>query len=189
MLQLANPFLTCAELEAISVFRLSENPNKEILFVPPFPVGAGPLVPRQFFALWIEFLQGHHPTIEEFGPVREQLDRKVESDRNDPFLVLALAFADIALGRDEESIEEGQRAMEMLPISEDAVIGPNIVADVALVYGWASRPNLAFEQLSKVVKIPCGLLTYGDLKTNPSWDPLRKDPRFDKLLAESAPQN
>jgi TolB-like protein len=168
---------------------LSENPNKEILFVPPFPVGAGLLIPRQFFALWIEFLQGHHPTIEEFGPVREELDRKVESDRNDPFLMLALAFADIALGRNEESIEEGRRAMEMLPISEDAVEGPNIAADVALVYGWASRPNLAFEQLSKLAKIPSGLLTYGDLKTNPNWDPLRKDPRFDELLAELAPRD
>jgi hypothetical protein len=49
--------------------------------------------------------------------------------------------------------------------------------------------NLAFEQLGLLVKISSSLLTYGDLKTNPSWDSLRKDPRFDKLLAELAPRD
>jgi hypothetical protein len=106
---------------------------------------------------------------------------------NDPFLVLALAFADVALGRDEESIEEGRRAMEMRPISEDAVDGPTIATDVAVVY--ANQSNLAFEQLGLLVKIPSSLLTYGDLKTNLSWDPLRKDPRFEKLLADLAPRD
>ena len=102
---------------------LSENPNKEILFIPAFPVGAGVLVPRQFFTLWIEFLQGHHPTIEDFGTVREQLDRKVKSDRSNPLLVTALAFIDLALGRKEQSMQEGRHAMEMRPISDDAVDG------------------------------------------------------------------
>jgi hypothetical protein len=47
----------------------------------------------------------------------------------------------------------------------------------------------AFEQLDIVIKIPNARLDYGDLKTNPVWDPLRKDPRFDKLLAELAPRD
>ena len=57
-----------------------------------------------------------------------------------------------------------------------------------MIYAWENQPNLAFEQLSILIKIPGGLITYGDLKTNPGWDPLRKDPRFDKLLAELAPK-
>jgi hypothetical protein len=101
----------------------------------------------------------------------------------------ALAWADVALGRDEEAIEEGRRSMEMLPISEDAFGGPEIAAYVAVVYAWTNRPDSAFEQLSKLVEIPCLPITYGALKTDPSWDPLRKDPRFDKLLAELAPKD
>jgi hypothetical protein len=49
--------------------------------------------------------------------------------------------------------------------------------------------DLAFEQLNILLKIPAGRLNYGDLKTYPGWDPLRKDPRFDKLLAELAPKD
>ncbi len=76
-----------------------------------------------------------------------------------------------------------------MPLSEDAVDGPTTATDVAAVYACANQSNLAFEQLGLLVKIPSSLLTYGDLKTNPSWDPLRKDPRFDKLLAELAPRD
>ena len=53
----------------------------------------------------------------------------------------------------------------------------------------ANQPDLAFEQLNILIKIPGPFLNYGDLKTNPCWDTLRNDPRFDKLLAELAPQN
>jgi tetratricopeptide (TPR) repeat protein len=175
-------YAMCARDFAAAKEIVTKSQNQEIFFV-------GAVVPRQIVTLWLELVQGNHPTMEEFGAAREQLHQKLEADRNDPFLVLAVAFADVALGRDEESIEEGRRAMEMLPISDDAVVGPSIAADVALVYGWANRPNLAFEQLSLLVKIPSSLLTYGDLRTNPSWDPLRKDPRFDKLLAELAPRD
>jgi hypothetical protein len=79
--------------------------------------------------------------------------------------------------------------MEMLPISEDAVEGPIISAAVAKVYAWTGQLDLAFDQLNLLIKIPCSSLNYGSLKTDPSWDPLRKDPRFDKLLAELAPKD
>jgi hypothetical protein len=146
------------------------------------------LVPRQIVALWLELVQGNHPTVEEFGAAREQLYRKVEANRTDPFLLAALACADVALGRKEESIQEGRRAMEMRPISEDAVDGPIIAANVASVHAWANQSDFAFEQLNILIKLP-DFVTYGDIKTNPSWDPLRKDPRFEKLLAELAPKD
>jgi hypothetical protein len=99
----------------------------------------------------------------------------------------ALALADIALGRKEEGLQEGRRAMEMRPISEDAGDGPYIATNVALVYVWANQLDLAFEQLDILVRIPGWRLSYGELKTNPDWDPLRKDLRFEKLLPQLAP--
>jgi serine/threonine protein kinase/Flp pilus assembly protein TadD len=161
---------------------VSKSPNQEIRFF-------GPLVPRGIVALWLELVQGNHPTIEEFGAARERLYRKVEADRTDPFMLAALALADVALGRKEESIQEGRRAMEMRPISEDAEDGPVIAVNVAAVYAWANESDFALEQLKILMKMPDYHLNYGDLKTNPSWNPIREDPRFDKLLAELAPKN
>src|SRR5262249_49950345 len=96
---------------------VSKNPNEEIFF-------GRALVPRQIWILWLEFVQGNHPTIEQFGGAREQLYRKVEADRTNPFLLMALAHADIALGRNEEGLQEGIRALQLRPVSEDAVDGP-----------------------------------------------------------------
>jgi hypothetical protein len=160
----------------------SENPNESIYFL-------GALVPRQIVALWLEMIQGNHPTMDQFRAAREELYRKVEANPTDAFLMTVLALTDAALGRKEESVREGQRAMEMRPISDDTFDGPVIAADVAIAYVWANQPDVAFEQLKILVRMPSYRLNYGDLKTNPSWDPLRKDPRFDGLLAEVAPRD
>ena len=106
----------------------------------------------------------------------------------DAFRLSTLACVDIALGRRELAISEAQRAVEMVPISKDAVYAPNLVKNLARVYAWANEPDLALETLAPLTKIPDGLY-YGSLKLDPSWDPLRKDPRFDKLLAELAPKD
>jgi serine/threonine protein kinase len=170
----------CARDFAAAAEIVNGSPNEEIGFF-------GSLVPRRIVALWLELLQGDHPTMEEFGAAREQLYRKVEADQTNPFLLAALALADVALGRKEESMQEAWRALEMRPISEDDDDSPIIAAYAAAVYAWAGHSDLAFEQLSILIKVPSFWFHYGDLKTNPSWDPLRKDPRFDKLLAELAP--
>lgn len=80
-----------------------------------------------------------HPTMEEFGAAREELLRRVQADPSNPFLMTGLALADLALGRKQESIQEGQRAMEMRPMSKDAV-GPFIATMVAIVYAWTNQP-------------------------------------------------
>jgi serine/threonine protein kinase len=98
-------------------------------------------------------------------------------------------FADIAklnagLGRKEEAISEARRAVELQPIAKDALSGPALVANLALVYAWTGERDRALEQLEIVATIPGeGCPTYGDLRFNPCWDDLRGDPRFDKIVA------
>ena len=182
-------FALCARDFGTAEEILNESPNKEIYFTGGIHLVGALSVPRKICTLWIEFLRGNHPTWEQFGAAREQLYRKVEADPSNPFSMTALAFADISLGRNEEGIEEGQRALKLRPISEDAETSPVIATEIAMVYAMANQLDAAFEQLDVLVKVPCALLTYGYLKTCPGWDPLRKDPRFDKLLAELAPRD
>jgi hypothetical protein len=69
------------------------------------------------------------------------------------------------------------------------LLASRLAANVAVVYAWANQSDVAFEQLNMLIKVPGYVVTYGDLKTDPRWDPLRKDPRFEKLLAELAPKD
>ena len=159
-----------------------KSPNEEIYF-------AGAIVPRRCTHIWLERVQGNHPTMEEFGVTREQVSRKVAADPTNAELLSSLAIVDIGLGRKEEAVSEAKRATEMVPISKDAMEGSGLVENLALVYAWADEPNLAFEQLSILIKGPNIFgVPYGVLKVDPNWDPLRKDPRFGKFLAELAPR-
>jgi hypothetical protein len=139
-------------------------------------------------------LASHFYALRDFNKASAQIAiaahwQRVKADPTNPFLVTAIAYADLALGRKEESIQEGRRAMEMRPISEDAVDGPAIAADLAVIYAWAGHLDIAFEELNEFIKTPGLNLNYGDLKNYPDWDPLRNDPRFDKLLAQLAPRD
>ena len=160
---------------------VEKSPNQEIFFF-------GAIVPRRCMDIWLEMVQENHPTMEEFGVTREQLYRKVEADPTNPRLLSALGCIDIALGSKQLAISEAKRAVEMLPISKDAVEGPDLVRNLVRAYAWANEPDLALETLRPLTKIPHGV-HYGQLKLDSSWDPIRKDPRFDKLLAELAPKD
>ena len=95
---------------------------------------------------------------------------------------------DAALGRKQEAIEEAKRAADMVPISRDAERGPGLVTNLAIVYGWLQEPESAFRELTTSVNIPGGIC-YGELVCDPFWNPLRNDPRFEKLLAQLAPHD
>ena len=119
---------------------------------------------------------------------REQLSQKVQKSPGDADLLSKLAVVDALLGKKQDAITEAKRATEMLPISIDAVNGPEIVKNLVVVYAWTSELELAFEALVPLTKMPFGI-DYGDLKVSPFWNPLRNDGRFEKLLAELAPRN
>lgn len=98
-----------------------------------------------------------------------------------------LAVVDALLNNQEAAIEEAKRAVELLPISKDAVLGPLLEVNLAVVYAWTNQLDLAFERLNSSAKVPNGIF-YGQLKRDPYWEPLRQDPRYEKLLAELAPR-
>jgi cell wall assembly regulator SMI1 len=95
---------------------------------------------------------------------------------------------DAALGQHDAAIREGQRACELLPISKDAWEEPAWATNLAMFYTWLGDNDSALQQLEDLAK-HAGLLTYGELKLMPMWDPLRGDPRFEKIVASIAPKD
>jgi TolB-like protein/class 3 adenylate cyclase/Flp pilus assembly protein TadD len=122
-----------------------------------------------------------------FSSARNEMAKLVREQPAYPEALCALGMADAVLGNKEDAIREGRRAVELLPVTKDAVIGPLLVQNLALIYAWTGEKDLAFEQLSAAAKLP-GYLSYGELRLHPDWDPLRSDPRFDKIVASLAPK-
>jgi TolB-like protein/class 3 adenylate cyclase/Tfp pilus assembly protein PilF len=98
-----------------------------------------------------------------------------------------LGMADAALGNKDDAIREGRRAVELMPVSKNAIVGPSLIEFLALIYAWTGEKDPAFEQLTMAARLP-GFLSYGELRLHPFWDPLRGDPRFEKIVASLAPK-
>jgi len=101
-----------------------------------------------------------------------------------PLCVLGLV--DAGLGRKEEALREGRRAVELLPVEKDPINGIAMVKYFAMIAAWVGDKDLACEQLAIAIRPP-SRITYGELKLLPFWDPLRGDPRFEKIVNSLAP--
>jgi len=98
-----------------------------------------------------------------------------------------LGVIDAALGRKEDALREGRRAVELLPVEKDSFNGAHMIHYLAMIAAWVGEKDLAFEQLAFSARTPAGV-TYGELKLDPFWDPLRGDPRFEKIVNSLAPK-
>jgi len=120
-----------------------------------------------------------------FTSVRAEAAKILADQPNYAEALCVVGMADAALGNKEDAIRESRRAVELLPVTKDAIIGALLVKYLALIYAWTGEKDLALEQLSVAARIP-GHLSYGELRLHPYWDPLRGDPRFEKIVASLA---
>ena len=123
----------------------------------------------------------------EYGPALESF--KIVENEKDYATVVPYYIAQIYYiqGKKEEALSECRRAVELLPVEKDAFNGPLMIQWSAISAGWVGEKDLAIEQLSMAVRVP-GPLTYGNLKLQPFWDPLRGDPRFEQIVNSLAPK-
>jgi TolB-like protein/Tfp pilus assembly protein PilF len=119
-----------------------------------------------------------------FTAARVEMEKVVREQPNYAEALCVLGMTDAALGRKEEALREGRRAVELVPLTKDAMTGPELLRNLAIIYAWTGEKDLALQQLGEVVRIP-GPISYGQLRLHPWWDPLRDDPRFEKLVEES----
>lgn len=119
-----------------------------------------------------------------FTAARAEQEKVVQTQSSFGPAVCVLGLIDAGLGRKEEAIREGHRAIELLPVEKDLPVGMDMIKYLAMIAAWAGDKDLACEQLAVAISGPSGL-SYGELKLLPFWDPLRGDPRFEKIVEEA----
>ncbi len=120
----------------------------------------------------------------EFSAARAEQEKIVQAQPNYGPALCVLGLIDAGLGRKDDALREGQRAVELLPVEKDAMDGSAMIEYLAMIAAWVGNKDLACEQLAVVIRRPSGL-SYGELKLLPLWDPLRGDARFEKLVEEA----
>jgi serine/threonine-protein kinase len=123
-----------------------------------------------------------------FNAARGQQEKLIATQGEYAPAICVLGVIDAALGRKEEAIREGRRAVEMLPFERDALNSIRVREFLAIIYAWTGEKDLACEQLEAATKFPASA-SYGQLRLHPYWDPLRGNPRFEKIVASFAPKN
>jgi len=122
-----------------------------------------------------------------FSAARADQEKTVQAQPNFGPPLCVLGLIDAALGRKEEALREGKRAVDLLPVEKDALSGIAMIRYLAMIAAWAGDKDLACEQLATTSTRPAPA-SYGELKLMPFWDPLRGDPRFEKIVASLAPK-
>ena len=122
-----------------------------------------------------------------FIAARSELEKILAKEPDFAAAISLLGVIDAGLGRKEQALQEGRRACGLLPISKDAITGMALAVNLAQIYTWAGERDPAIEQIAAVERMP-NELSYGLLKLHPYWDPLRGDPRFEKIVASLAPK-
>jgi TolB-like protein len=123
-----------------------------------------------------------------FDTARNELAGKVRSQPDYAAAICALGVVDAVLGNKEDAIREGERAVELTPVSKNAIEGATLVRYLAVIYAWAGEKDDAVQRLAETTYLPGSHISYGYLRLHPLWDPLRGDPRFEAIVASLAPK-
>ncbi|MEO7724544.1 MAG: adenylate/guanylate cyclase domain-containing protein [Chthoniobacterales bacterium] len=122
----------------------------------------------------------------EFAAARTEVESSLRSEPNHAQALSLLGMIDAALGQKEDAIREGRRAVELQPLQRNSIDGALAIEYLAVTYAWAGETEQALEQLKRATTIP-GDVSYGQLRLHPFWDPLRGDPRFERIVTSLAP--
>ena len=126
-----------------------------------------------------------------FEAARAQQEKIVQAQPDYGPALCVLGLIDAALGRKDLALDEGRRAIALTPLEKDVINGSRVLQYFAITAAWAGDKELALQQLEAGLRAPVAshMLSYGALKLFPVWDPLRGDPRFEKIVASLAPKD
>ncbi len=127
-----------------------------------------------------------------FLAARAEVEKVVQANAGDGRMLGLLAMIDAGLGNREAALREAGRACEQWSPESMSTGAPVVAMNLAVVYAWTEQPELACRVIGERIGQPAGMNlpaqpTYGDLKLNPVWDPIRDRPEFIALIARLAP--
>jgi tetratricopeptide (TPR) repeat protein len=125
-----------------------------------------------------------------FTAARVEQEQAVEKQKDYGPPLCVLGLIDAALGNKEAALQEGRHAMELTSVEKDSMVGLKLMAFFPLIAAWTGEKDLALQQLATAAPTYGGayIASYGMLKRSPFWDPLRGDPRFEKIVTSLAPK-
>jgi serine/threonine-protein kinase len=120
-----------------------------------------------------------------YDSVRVMLEGRVNENPEDSRFHSSLGIAYAGLGMKDKAIEEGKRAVELMPMSKEAWRGYYRLYDLTRIYVMTGEHEAALDKIDYMLSIPGGL-SVPLLRIDPVWDPLRGNPRFERILAKYA---
>ena len=150
----------------------------------------------RFWLGWAQEVAGDHAAAREsWSQARSELEPFLKEQPENFVLMGDLALTNMALGDNTAALTLAERAISMIPIERDALTGPRPLDILARVAARIGEEDRSIATLTKLLSIPYEAplaanppLTPALLRLDPMFEPLRKDPRFQKLVAASAPK-
>jgi tetratricopeptide (TPR) repeat protein len=158
--------------------------------VPPEGISSGSIwLPRAYFEAVAAHFRGDAAVARTaFTVARAEVEKTMRDQPDYAQGLIALGLIDAGLGRKDDALREGTRAVALVPIANDAIDGADLIVNLAIIYAWTGEKDLALKLLAEGAQAPSSV-NYGWLRLHPDWDPLRGDPRFEKIVASLAPTN
>jgi tetratricopeptide (TPR) repeat protein len=152
------------------------------------------LTPKIFLGGCTYVAQGDNASAQKaFKEARPAFEAAVKEAPESAERHASLGWLYALMGRKNDAIAEGQRAVELKPESKDAVDGSLMSGYLALIYAQVGENGLAISLIERLLHTPGAVdcvdysITINDLKHRLEWDSIRNDPRFQKLIAKNAP--
>jgi len=152
-------------------------------------------VPKTYLEGCIGLGQGQNARAREFFEIaRPSMEAETIAHPNDALRHARLGLLYAYMGRKADAVREGRRAVQLTPVSKDAIDGHQWVCNLALICAWIGDADQAIALIESLLRQPgCvsplneASMSLSELRLRWQWDPLRSDPRFQEILTAPEP--